>query len=64
MLAWPSSRKQSLQITKDELRNHDSLLLVHLHWDTLSVIHHRDLILFTVNGDLDLVHGFVVDLSC
>jgi len=56
-------RQNSLQITKDELRNHDSLLLVHLDWDTLSVVHHRDLILFTVNGDFDLVHGIVVDLS-
>lgn len=29
----------NLQITEDQLGNHYSLFLVHLDWDTLSVVH-------------------------
>ena len=47
---------------KDELGNHDALFLVHLDRDTLSVVVYRDLILDSVNDDLDDGHGRVVDL--
>jgi len=55
--------KNSLQITENEFRNHDPFLLVHLDGDTLSVVHHRDLVLLPVNRDLDLIHGSVIDLE-
>lgn len=55
--------KNSLQISENEFRNHDSFLLVHFDGDTLSVVHHRNLILLPINRDFDLIHGSVIDLE-
>ena len=50
-------------MAKDKLRDHDSLFLVHLNWDTATVVVDRDLVFFAVDRNLEGVHGRVVDLS-
>lgn len=49
------------QVTKNELGDHDSLLLVHLYGDTLPVIVHRNLVLLPINHNFEIAHGRVVD---
>jgi hypothetical protein len=49
-------------VTKDELRNHNVLLGVHLDGDTLTVVVDGDLVLRAVDGDLDVLHGGVINL--
>lgn len=57
------NERNSSQITENQFGNHDSLLLVHLYWDTLSVVHDGNLVLLSVDRDFDLVHGCVVNLK-
>lgn len=46
-------------MTENHLGNVDTLLLVHLDGDTATIVAHRDLALFAINPDLDLVHVLV-----
>lgn len=52
----------SQQVAKDELRNIDSLLLVHLHRDTTTIVVDGDATILLVNVHFQSVHGRVTDL--
>jgi len=57
-----SREKRDSQVSEDELRNVHVLLLMHLDRDSSSVVVDRDDVGLSIDGDLELVHGGVVDL--
>ena len=54
--------RRDSQVSEDELRNVHVLLLMHLNRDSPSVVVDRDDVGLSIDGDLELVHGGVVDL--
>ena len=59
------SRRQKgahLQVPEDQLRNHDTLLLMHLDGDPATAVIHGDLVLLSVDCDFDRIHRRVIDL--
>lgn len=54
--------RQDAQVTEDQLGNVNALLRVHLDRNSASVVHDRDGLGGSVDGDLEGVHVGVVDL--
>jgi len=55
-------RLPNIQVSEDELRDHNPLFLMHLNRDTSPIVEHRYLLLLSVDGDLQRVHRGIVDL--
>jgi hypothetical protein len=62
---WPRRIDETIfhaQVTKDQFRNPDLFLRVDFDRNSSTVVEDRDHVILFVYGDLEAVHGLVIDL--